>query len=127
MTQGTTVCRYAYDGEGNRTKRLDANGTVHYVGDYERNLGVGAPATDVVTKHYVVQMGGQTKLVALRKNGVLCYAGTDHLGSTVRLTDSSGNPIANSRQRYGVWRAGVSRKPERLEADEFGPRYAWAR
>ena len=67
------------------------------------------------------------KLVALRKNGVLYYAGSDHLGSTVRLTDSGGNPIASSRQRYGVWGAGVSRKPERLEADEFGPRYAWAR
>ena len=47
--------------------------------------------------------GGQSKLVALRKNGVLYYAGTDHLGSTVRLTDSLGAPVANSRQRYGVW------------------------
>ena len=38
-----TVCRYTYDGDGGRTKRLDRDGTVHYVGrHFERNVGSGS-------------------------------------------------------------------------------------
>ena len=31
----------AYDGDGVRRKRVDAKGTIHYLGGYERNVGNG--------------------------------------------------------------------------------------
>jgi hypothetical protein len=46
-----TICRWAYDGDGVRRKRLDDNGTIHYVGGYERNVGNGRDTTEVVTKY----------------------------------------------------------------------------
>jgi hypothetical protein len=36
---GNLLCRFAYDGDGSRRKRLDQTGTIHYLGGYERNLG----------------------------------------------------------------------------------------
>jgi hypothetical protein len=40
------VWRAAYDGDGVRRKRLDAKGTIHYLGDYERNVGNGIDTTE---------------------------------------------------------------------------------
>jgi len=98
---GSTLYRVAYDGDGVRRKRLDANGVVHYLGGYERNVGTGANTTETVTKYYAA-LG---RLVAYRKNGVLSWVGTDHLGGTVRVADHSFNPIDS--QRYTPF--GVSR------------------
>ncbi|TAK27710.1 MAG: RHS repeat protein [Chloroflexota bacterium] len=36
VDSGPTICRFAYDGDGMRRKRLDNNGTIHYLGPYER-------------------------------------------------------------------------------------------
>jgi YD repeat-containing protein len=61
------VCRFAYDGDGVRRKRVDANGTIHYVGAYERNVGDGAVNDEVITKHYYADLDKRHRLVAFRK------------------------------------------------------------
>jgi len=100
-SNGSTVWRTAYDGDGIRRKRLDASGTVHYVGGYEHHLGDGTLDVDTVTKYYVAL--GRT--VAYRNNGVLYWVGTDHLGGTLRVTDSNFNPLDQMRYTpYGVGR-----------------------
>jgi RHS repeat-associated protein len=98
---GQTVWRAAYDGDGVRRKRLDANGTVHYLGAYERNVGNGQDTSETVTKYYAA-LG---RLIAFRKNGSLRWVGTDHLGSTVRVANA--NFAALDQMRYTPW--GVSR------------------
>ncbi len=75
------IARFAYDGDGARRKRLDRNGTVHYLGVYERNVGNGTGATDTVSKYYYA-LGC---LVAFRKNGALHWIGTDHQRGTLRV------------------------------------------
>jgi RHS repeat-associated protein len=101
VAQGATIARYTYDLDGTRTKRLDANGTVHYLADYERNLGNGSgPDATSVTKYYYAQMGSQRRLLGFRRGGTLYFTGTDHLGGTIRVADASGTPIANGYVRY---------------------------
>ena len=96
---GVTEWRAAYDGDGSRRKRLDGKGTIHYVGPYERSVGNGQDVTEVVTKYYSAL--GRT--IALRKNGVLSYVGTDHLGGTICVSDSSFAPLDQMRYTpYGV-------------------------
>src|SRR5207249_2693679 len=95
------VARFAYDGDGVRRKRLDANGTIHYLGRYESNRGNGATTAEAVTKYYAAF--GRT--VALRKGGTLYWLGGDHLGSTIRVADA--NFAAVDQQRYTPF--GVSR------------------
>jgi YD repeat-containing protein len=51
------VARFAYDGSSGRRERLDASGTIHYLGVYERNVGNGAPAQDAATKYYHASLG----------------------------------------------------------------------
>ncbi len=75
---GVTQWRATYDGDGARRKRLDGKGTIHHVGPYERSVGNGQDVTEVVTKCYTAGMGGMSRLVAMRKNGVLAWVGTDH-------------------------------------------------
>jgi RHS repeat-associated protein len=48
------------------------------------------------TKYYA--LGGQR--VALRRDGVLSYVHTDHLGSTSVLTDAAGQGVAGTRLKY---------------------------
>jgi hypothetical protein len=78
---GTPIGKFSYDGDDTRRKRLDANGTIHYLGTYERNVGTGPNPLDVTTKYYVARFGGLSRLVAFRKGGTLYYVGTDHLGA----------------------------------------------
>jgi RHS repeat-associated protein len=88
------VWRAAYGGDGARRKRLDAAGTVHYVGPhYERNVGTGSVVLERVTKHYRA-LG---RLIALRKDGILSWVGTDHLGSTVRVAQADFAPLDQLR------------------------------
>jgi len=82
VTAGGTICRFVHDGDGIRRKRLDQTGTIHYAGGYENNLGNGQTTARVVTKYYMA-LG---RLVARRKNEVLSYIGTDHLGDTIKAT-----------------------------------------
>jgi RHS repeat-associated protein len=98
---GGTVWRAAYDGDGVRRKRLDANGTIHSLGAYERNVGNGQDTTEVVTKYYAAL----ERLLAFRKNGALRWVGTDHLGGTVRVANASFTPL--DQMRYTPF--GVSR------------------
>ena len=50
--------RAAYDGDGVRRKRDDSNGTVHYLGGYERKLAGGSNSSDTVTKYYSASLRG---------------------------------------------------------------------
>ena len=58
VQDGSSVHRAAYDGDGVRRKRMDSNGTVHYLGAYERKLGRGVNSSDTVTKYYSASPGG---------------------------------------------------------------------
>jgi RHS repeat-associated protein len=93
--QAEPALRAASDGDGVRRKRLDDSGTIHYVVAFQRNVGNGRESTtETITKTYAA-LG---RLIAFRKDGVLHWVGTDHLGSTIRTTDSSFTAI--DQQRY---------------------------
>ncbi len=97
-----TIYRVTYDGDGVRRKRLDENGTIHYLGHYERNVGNGSDTTEVVTKYYYATLGAMTKLIAFRRGGTLHWAGTDHLGGTIRVMDSNFAAVDGMRyEPYG--------------------------
>jgi hypothetical protein len=103
--QNDPQARFAYDGSSGRRKRLDTFGTVHYVGTYERNVGNGADTLEKVAKYYHASFGRMKRLVAFRKNRTLSWAGTDHLGSTVRTADAGFAPLDQQRYTpYGVAR-----------------------
>lgn len=107
---GDYTARFAYDGDGSRRKRLDTGGTVHYLGDYEVNLpNTGAPRQ--VTKYYKA-FG---RLVGFRRDGTIHWVGTDHLDSTVRVTDASFTALDSQRYRaYGAQRdPGTSLKTDK--------------
>jgi RHS repeat-associated protein len=106
IDSGSTIARLAYDGDGVRRKRLDANGTIYYLGAYERNLGGnGLGAMDVVTKYYTADLGNRRRLIAFRKGGTLSFVGTDHLGGTIRVTDTSFNTLDGMRYTpFGISR-----------------------
>ncbi len=97
-----TIYRVVYDGDGVRRKRLDENGTIHYLGDYERNVGNGSDTTEVVTKYYYATLGAMTRLIAFRRGGTLHWVGSDHLGGTIRVMDSSFAAVDGMRyEPYG--------------------------
>ena len=89
IQDGTNYYLSTYDGDGVRRKRLDSNGTIHYLGHYERNVGNGSDTTEVVTKYYYATLGAMSRLIAFRRGGTLHWAGSDHLGSTIRVLDSN--------------------------------------
>jgi uncharacterized protein RhaS with RHS repeats len=65
--------------------------STYFVGNYyELTNGV-------VTKYYFAG----TQRIAMRKDGVLTYMLTDHLGSTSLITNATGNVI--SETRYSAW------------------------
>ena len=102
VQDGNTIYRVAYDGDGVRRKRLDENGTVHYLGHYERNVGNGSDTTEVVTKYYYGTFGAVSRLIAFRRAGTLHWAGTDHLGGTIRVMDSNFAAVDGMRyEPYG--------------------------
>ncbi len=102
VQDGNTIYRVAYDGDGVRRKRLDENGTVHYLGHYERNVGNGSDTTEVVTKYYSGTFGAVSRLIAFRRAGTLHWAGTDHLGGTIRVMDSNFAAVDGMRyEPYG--------------------------
>ena len=103
VTVGSTISRYTYDGDGKRTKRLDANGTIHYPGPHlERNLGTATGSAPVVTKFYYATLGSQRRLIAFRKAGTVYYVGVDHLGGTARVMDSSFTAVDQTRYKSYV-------------------------
>ena len=117
VTVGSTISRYTYDGDGKRTNRLDANGTIHYPGPHlDRNLGTATGSAPVVTKYYYATLGSQRRLIAFRRAGTLYYVGVDHLGGTARVMDSSFTAVDQMRYKpYGGSRdTGVSLQTDRL-------------
>ena len=102
VQDGSNYSRAAYDGDGVRRKRDDSNGTVHYLGGYERKLGSGANTSDTVTKYYSASLGALSRPVAFRRGGTLHWVGADHLGGTIRVLDSSFTALDGMRYKpYG--------------------------
>ena len=102
VQDGTSIHRAAYDGDGVRRKRVDDNGTVHYLGGYERKLAAGANSSDTVTKYYSASLGALSRPVAFRRGGTLHWVGADHLGGTIRVLNSSFTALDGMRYKpYG--------------------------
>jgi RHS repeat-associated protein len=89
---------YLYDADGVRVKKVAPNGAATYTPfpHYEVSDGV-------VTKYYF--FAGQR--IAMKRNGVLTYLHSDHLGSIVATTNISG-ALTSSRgyRAYGNYRRG---------------------
>ena len=102
VQDGTSIHRAAYDGDGVRRKRDDDNGIVHYLGGYERKLAGGSETSDTVTKYYSASLGALSRPVAFRRGGTLHWVGSDHLGGTIRVLDSSFAALDGMRYKpYG--------------------------
>ncbi len=100
--KGVSSSRYTYDGDGVRRKRQDSNGTVHYLGGYERKLAADANSSDTVTKYYSASLGAMSRPVAFRRGNVLHWVGADHLGGTIRVLNSSFTALDGMRYKpYG--------------------------
>jgi hypothetical protein len=50
---------------------------------YERNVGNGQEATEVMTKLYYAQLSPYRRLIAVNRGGTLYYVHTEHLGGTI--------------------------------------------
>ena len=102
VQDGTSFHRAAYDGDGVRRKRDDSNGTVHYLGGYERKLAGGSSSPETITKYYSASLGAMSRPVAFRRGGTLHWAGSDHLGGTIRVLDGSFTALDGMRYKpYG--------------------------
>ena len=102
VQDGTSFHRAAYDGDGVRRKRDDSNGTVHYLGGYERKLAADSNSSDTVTKYYSASLGALSRPVAFRRGGTLHWVGSDHLGGTIRVLDGSFTALDGMRYKpYG--------------------------
>ena len=102
IQDGSNYFRAAYDGDGVRRKRDDSNGTVHYLGGYERKLAAGSSSPEAVTKYYSASFGAMSRPVAFRRGGTLHWVGSDHLAGTIRVLDSSFTALDGMRYRpYG--------------------------
>ena len=102
IQDGSNYYRSAYDGDGVRRKRDDSNGTVHYLGGYERKLAGGSNSSDTVTKYYSASLGALSRPVAFRRGGTLHWIGADHLGGTIRVLNDSFAALDGMRYKpYG--------------------------
>ena len=102
VQDGTSIHRAAYDGDGVRRKRDDSNGTVHYLGGYERKLAGGSSSPETITKYYSASLGAMSRPVAFRRGGTLHWVGADHLGGTIRVLDGSFTTLDGMRYKpYG--------------------------
>ncbi len=88
----SATTQFIYDGDGNMVKQINPDGSkiIFVSGAYQEVKD----SNDVVTETRIYYPAGG----AMRINGVLSYRLTDHLGSTVAVTDSSGNIV--NEQRY---------------------------
>jgi RHS repeat-associated protein len=108
MSNGTTTWLFSYDGDGTRVGQLVTNGTgaiaTSYFagGAYEVTVN---GSTQTVRKYY--SLAGST--FAMSDNGVMKYLLSDHLGSTVAVTDAAGTLLEESRYMpFGEVRNDVS-------------------
>ena len=101
IQDGTNYYLSTYDGDGVRRKRQDSNGTVHYLGGYERKLA-DTYNSEVVTKYYSASLGAMSRPVAFRRGGTLHWVGSDHLGGTIRVLNDSFTAMDGMRYKpYG--------------------------
>ena len=101
IQDGNSIHRSAYDGDGVRRKRQDSNGTVHYLGGYERKLA-DTYNSEVVTKYYSASLGAMRRPLAFRRGGTLHWLGSDHLGGTIRVLNDSFTALDGMRYKpYG--------------------------
>ncbi len=84
VQDGVSIHRASYDGDGVRRKRQDSNGTVHYLGGYERKLAADANSSDTITKYYSASLGALSRPVAFRRGGTL------HWSAPTTLAELSG-------------------------------------
>ena len=102
IQDGNAISRSAYDGDGVRRKREDNNGTVHYLGGYERKLAAGVNSPEAVTKYYSAPFGAMSRPVAFRRAGTLHWVGSDHLGGTIRVLNYGFTALDGMRYKpYG--------------------------
>ena len=115
VQDGTSVHRAAYDGDGVRRKREDSNGTVHYLGGYERKLAAGSSSPETISKYYSASLGAMSRPIAFRRAGTLHWVGSDHLAGTIRVLNSSFAAVDGMRYKpYGEDRdAGSSLNTDR--------------
>ena len=89
---GASIAQFVYDGDGKRVKSVINGETTHFVGSHYEKIINGS-----ATKYYLAG----TSMIALRKDGVLNFVLSDHLGSTSITTDTSGSLV--SELRYKAW------------------------
>lgn len=103
LTENGYELGYTYDADHQRMRGiLKQNGNEtnrrYYLGDYEKDISNG------ITRHlhYVSSPAGLIAIV-VRENGndTYYYTYTDHLGSILTLTNSSGNVVAE--QSFDAW------------------------
>jgi RHS repeat-associated protein len=100
--QGETI-RYAYDGIGRRTSKVDAGGTMQYLyGDVNAPLTVTATvnAAGVVTLYQYDERG---LLLGLEREGNSYYVVSDQVGTPLQVLDTQGTVVKAMRyDSYGV-------------------------
>jgi RHS repeat-associated protein len=96
ISNGTDTWTFTYDGDGNRVKQVNPDGSISLFlggGSYEVRDAAGSPQ---VLKYYAV--AGQR--LAMMDGTTTRYLLTDHLGSVVAILDDSGNLVNAQEQRY---------------------------
>ncbi len=93
ITNGSTITSFLYDGQGNRVGRISGTTTNYFVLNYRaglRNVLAELDATGHVTRYYI---WGPAGLVChIDADGITThYYHADEEGSTLALTDGSGN------------------------------------
>lgn len=83
---------YEYDGEGHRIKQTNSAGTIYYLWSSVLGQVTAEIAGSSVYRAYVYSAGGQ--MLALQSYyGDFYWVHQDHLGSSRKMTDMSGNVI----------------------------------
>ena len=92
---GTSTTTFAYDNTGARVKKVGPDGTVTYVGDLVEVTSAG------MTKHV---FDGPRRLATIKPSGEILFYSSDHLGSSVLITDASGNEVQRlDYEPYGAF------------------------
>jgi len=121
MTDGDTTWLFSYDGDGTLvgqlvTDNVTATHTAFFMGGGTEVISDGV--TETVRKYYALAaplaaLGGAplryaSSTFGMSDNGVMKYLISDHLGSTVAITDNTGNILAETRYMpFGEPRADV--------------------
>ena len=97
----TTLATFEYDGVGRRTEKVAAGDTHVYVYDSEDILEERVSGTNTDTVRFYHGVGIDEPLARKNDSAVISYYLSDHLGSIVQETSSTGS-VSLSRE-YGAW------------------------